>query len=233
VLFVTEEDRAAIRRVAGPAEATLLDDRTAVIPICVDVSRRAVVRRVPAPKRITILGTMYWPPNAEGAMWFADKILPRVLEAAPDAILTCVGKDPPDELALRARRFPDNMEVRGYVDDLAPLLAETGVFAVPLLSGGGMRVKILDAWSWGLPVVSTSVGAEGIQVTPGRDILIADQASDFADAVVGLLRDLEAGAALGRAGRETVTARYDTAAVYPQLEAIYAPALGARLDSSR
>ncbi len=76
----------------------------------------------------------------------------------------------------------------GYVAELGPYLAETAVFIVPLHAAGGMRVKIVDAWSWGLPVVSTSIGAEGIAVRDGENALIADSAPDFAQAVVWLFQ---------------------------------------------
>ena len=100
-------------------------------------------------------------------------MFPQILTAAPDAILTVIGKQPPPELGTLGIP-PRNLEVTGYVDDPTCYLAETGAFIVPLLAGGGMRVKIIDGWTWGLPIVSTSIGAEGVAAAHGVNLLLAD-----------------------------------------------------------
>jgi glycosyltransferase involved in cell wall biosynthesis len=133
----------------------------------------------------------------------------------PDAVLTVIGKNPPASLGGKG------VEVTGYVVDLAPYLAETSAFIVPLHAGGGMRVKILDAWSWGLPVVSTTIGAEGIKVDPGEDILVADTAQSFAQAVIQVLKDPILAQHLAQNGRRTVTKEYDWRIVYPAWDKVY------------
>jgi len=133
----------------------------------------------------------------------------------PDAVLTVIGKNPPAGLD------GPGVEVTGYVVDLTPYLAETAAFVVPLHAGGGMRVKILDAWSWGLPIVSTTIGAEGIEVHPGEDILIADTAEAFAQAVIRILKDPTLAQHLARNGRQTVTKDYDWRVVYPLWDNVY------------
>ena len=100
-------------------------------------------------------------------------------------------------------------------------MADTAVFIVPLHAGGGMRVKIIDAWSWGLPVVSTTIGAEGIQYEDGKDILIADSDRAFAEAVTRLLAQPELGNHLGQAGRRKVETVYDWRRAYRAWDAIY------------
>jgi glycosyltransferase involved in cell wall biosynthesis len=114
------------------------------------------------------------------------------------------------------------LDITGYVDDPRPLLSETGAFIVPLLAGGGMRVKILDAWRWGLPMVSTSVGAEGIAAKNGEDILLADEAEQFAADVVRLLRDPVLNAQIAAAGRRSAEMHYDWRTIYAAWDAIYA-----------
>ena len=136
---------------------------------------------------MTFLGGLHWPPNAAGMQWFVSEVWERIAAAHPSARLTVIGKDPPAGLAAAAARLP-GIEITGYVDDPTPYLAETAAFIVPLHAGGGMRVKILDAWRWGLPVVSTTIGAEGISIVDGEDILIADDAGAFADAVLSVLQ---------------------------------------------
>jgi glycosyltransferase involved in cell wall biosynthesis len=171
---------------------------------------------------------MYWPPNVEGVLWFAQQVFPRVLREVPGAVLTIIGKNPPPALQDLARRAPGSVEVTGYVADPHGYLAETAAFAVPLLSGGGMRVKILDAWAWGLPVVSTTLGAEGIDVRPGEDALIADTPGGFAESCTLLLTRPALRKRIGAAGRAAVRERYDAGRVYDALNEVYAESLGSR-----
>lgn len=224
-LFVSAEDRQAVMASATAGQARRIAERSRVIPICVDPLAVVPVPSVPDPRRITMLGTMFWPPNSEGALWFAESVLPRVLAAIPEAVFTVIGKHPPGILRSLPDRFGSAVSIEGYVADVAPYLAETAAFVVPLLSGGGMRVKILDAWSWGVPVVSTRLGAEGIDVRPGEDALLADTPDSFADACIRLLTDVDLRVRLGRAGRAAVEDRYSAARVYTDLDAVYGQVL--------
>jgi glycosyltransferase involved in cell wall biosynthesis len=162
------------------------------------------------------MGGLHWPPNSQGVIWFAQEVWPRVLARVPEAVFTVIGKNPPS-LAGMAQA----VEVAGYVADPEPYLAETAAFVVPLHAGGGMRVKILEAWRWGLPVVSTTIGAEGIDYENGRDLLIADSPDAFAEAVVRLLCEWELAERIGQAGRRTVETHYDWRTVYRAWDAIY------------
>ena len=114
-----------------------------------------------------------------------------------------------------------NVEITGYVDDPTPYLVETAVFIVPLHAGGGTRVKILDAWCWGLPVVTTRVGAEGIRARDGENVLLGDTAEAFAQAVVRVLREPELAARLAAGGRRTVEAHYDWRDAYRAWDRVY------------
>lgn len=223
--FVSQEDREAIAAVADPAERRRLEQTSQVLPICVDTAAIAPVTAAPDAGRVTFLGTLFWPPNAEGVLWFADRVWPLVMERHPQARLTLIGKQPPAAVLDLVRRFGPTVEITGYVADPRPLLAQTAAFVVPLLSGGGMRVKILDAWAWGLPVVATPIGAEGIEVHPGQDLLLAADPSAFADHVVALLGDPARRAALGAAGRRAVEARYDRRVMDAALDRVYGPVL--------
>ena len=225
VLFVTNQDRQAVIDMAPQTARRRLGERTEVLPICVDASSVRPIEVSPEPWRLTVLGTLYWPPNAEGVMWMAEHVLPRVLTTYPQVRLTLIGKNPPPAVRALADRFPDAVEITGYVADPRPFLAETAAFLVPLFAGAGMRVKILDAWAWGLPVVSTSIGAEGIRIRPGGDILIADTPDTFAGAINRLLGDGALRTALGRAGRQTLDEHYDVRQVYGKLAGVYGAAL--------
>jgi polysaccharide biosynthesis protein PslH len=189
------------------------------IPICIDPAEKQPVTPVAQPFRVTALGLMFWPPNAEGVAWFAREAWSQVRAQFPAARLTIVGKNPPP--ALLALNGRDQIEVTGYVPDLDRVLAETAVFIVPLRAGGGMRVKILDAWCWGLPIVSTTIGAEGIHIRSGENILIADRAEDFGQAVRRVLGDSELANNLRRSGRRWVEEQYDWRTVYAAWDEIY------------
>ena len=214
VVWVTEEDKRAVE--ALPASTSQPQPPSTVIPICADPTHAPPLARAANPRRITFLGGLHWPPNAQGVLWFADQVFPQVRAAVPEATLTVIGKDPPAGLE------GEGIEVTGYVTDLVPFLAETAVFIVPLHAGGGMRVKILDAWSWGLPVVSTTIGAEGIHVQNENNLLLGDSAPAFAHAVIRVLKDPTLAQQLGQNGRQTVTERYDWRVIYSAWDEVYA-----------
>ncbi len=150
------------------------------------------------------------------------QVFPLVLAQAPDALLTVIGKDPPGEIQNPKSQIPSrNLEVTGYVADPRPYLEETAAFVVPLLAGGGMRVKIVDAWLWGLPVVSTTIGAEGIDYRDGENILIADDAEGLARAVVRALQEPDLARRLRENGRRWARERYDWRKVYAAWDQVY------------
>jgi glycosyltransferase involved in cell wall biosynthesis len=221
VAWVTREDHDAVVAAAKETQTPADIINSGIIPICIDTGSQPALVRVPPARRVTFLGGLHYPPNSQGVLWFAEHIFPKVLAEAPDAILTILGKQPPAELANF--NIPSaNLEVTGYVDDPKPYLAETGVFIVPLLAGGGMRVKILDAWCWGLPIVSTTIGAEGIATTDGQDILIADEPGRFAEQVVCLLQDPSLNARIAAGGRRSAEQLYDWRTVYRAWDKVYA-----------
>lgn len=215
VVWVTAEDRAAVAlpEVGGP--------RQRVIPICVDPENTPPIRRASRPRRVTFLGGLHWPPNAAGIVWFAREVWPSVRAAAPEMTLTVIGKSPPGELLSVAAESGSSIEVTGYVDDPRPYLAETAVFVVPLHAGGGMRVKIVEAWLWGLPIVSTTIGAEGILSNDGHDLLIADGADVFAAAVMRVINEAGLAETLIESGRRQVRDHYDWTVEYGAWDAVY------------
>jgi glycosyltransferase involved in cell wall biosynthesis len=191
-----------------------------VIPICVDPAMTQPQAGPNGSANLLFMGGMHWPPNADGVRWFADEVLPAILARQPQGRLLVVGRQPPEEVrGGPARAF---IEAPGYVVDPQPYWSRSQVFVVPLRAGGGMRVKILDAWARGVPVVATTIGAEGLQYQPGRDILIADTPADFATAVLAVLTDRTLAMRLAAAGRNAVEQHYDWRHVYPVWNQIYA-----------
>jgi sugar transferase (PEP-CTERM/EpsH1 system associated) len=202
VLAVSEEDAEGLRALV-PDRA----DRVKAVPIGVDTDYFAVAERKPESKTLLSIGTMYWPPNVDSMLYFHSEIWPKVKARVPEAQLNIVGARP--TTAIRALGETDSaITVTGSVPDVRPYGADCGAFIVPLRSGSGMRVKILNALAMGLPAVSTTVGAEGIEITDGENILLADTPEAFADATVRLLTEPGLSARLGAAGRRLMEERY-------------------------
>ena len=218
VLAVSDEDKASLLEAAGKP----LDIIT--IPIAVDTDEVPPVTRHAHADHILHIGTMYWPPNIDGIYWFIREVYPLIRARRPDVSFDVVGARPPQELLAQSGNST-GINVTGYVPDPTPYLQQAGVMIVPLRAGGGMRVKILNALAQGLPIVSTSLGCEGIAVTHDLDILIADSPADFAAAVLRVLEDPELAQQLGRNGRRLAEQTYDYRRVCRPLEHAYGAAL--------
>jgi glycosyltransferase involved in cell wall biosynthesis len=191
-----------------------------VIPICLDPGPIPDIRQTTEAAEALFIGGMHWPPNADGVEWFAHQVLPLVKAQVPTVRFTAIGKQPPQ--SLQAEVLAGRIHAPGYVAELQTFWARSNVFVVPLRAGGGMRVKILDAWAQGVPVVSTTVGAEGLAYSPGENVLLADSASEFAQAVIRLLTDRALADRLAQGGRATIEKHYDWRTVYAAWDAVYA-----------
>lgn len=217
ILAVSQEDKSALEEAMGQkSEMT-------VIPIAVDLDELPLIERQPEADHILHIGTMYWPPNIDAVNWFIDEVLPLIHAARPQTTFDVVGLRPPQELVELGQREP-RINVTGYVEDTQPYYQKAGAFIVPVRAGGGMRVKILNALAQGMPLVTTTLGCEGIGVTHGKDVLIADTAEAFAQAVLRLLDDRELAAELGRCGRKLIRTTYDYRAACRPIDELYAHA---------
>lgn len=217
VLAVSDADRAALQQVAGPVPID-------VVPIAVDVREQPLVARDADANAALSVATMYWPPNVDGVCWFGREIYPQVRREHPSAPFYVVGARPAREVRELAAQQP-GVVVTGYVPELEPYHRKTAAFVVPLRSGSGMRVKILEAFARGLPVVSTTIGCEGIDARDDEQLLIADEPQQFAEAVGRLVRDRQLGDRLVQGGRQLAERLYDWRAVCPAINATYARAV--------
>jgi len=217
VVAVSEADRAALQQVAG-------DVPIDVVPIAIDVRAQPIIDRDPGARAALSVATMFWPPNVDGVCWFGRDIYPRIQQRRPDSTFLVVGARPAQPVLDLAVRQP-GIVVTGYVDDLAPYQRQAAAFVVPLRSGSGMRVKILEAFTRGLPVVSTTIGYEGIAARPDEHLLVADDPAGFADAVLRLMHDQSLSRRLVEAGRALAEQLYDWRAVCPALATTYARAV--------
>lgn len=157
-------------------------------------------------------GGMDWYPNRDAVEFFAESILPLIRLACPDVKFVIAGRNPPAYLIEKFRNAP-NIEFTGTVPDMLPYLVAATVAVVPLRLGSGTRIKILEACAAGRAVVSTSIGAEGLNLEPGKEILVSDEPSQFAGSVVEMLRDPVRRNAIGAAARSAVVKRYSERAL--------------------
>ena len=180
--------------------------------------------------RVVMVGNLAYRPNAEAAAWFLGEVWPRVRAAVPSATFALIGAGA--DAGPPIGSDSDGVEMMGEVPDLAAELTRATVSVAPVLAGTGTRVKIVEALAWGLPVVSTSAGASGLDVVPGRDLLLADDPAAFATAVVWLLGDRDAAAGVGARGRAVFEAQHHPSVFAQQVRSLSdrAVAAGARLD---
>jgi glycosyltransferase involved in cell wall biosynthesis len=194
-----------------------LSEKVSVFPITVDTTILKPLVRQTGSLNILTLGSLHYPPNADGIRWFANEVFPMVRKQVPAASLTIVGKNPPPDLIRLASDNPEYIFVTGYVPHLDPYYERSSVVVVPVRAGSGMRVRILETFALGMPTVTTTVGLEGIDAIPGEDVLVADTADEFASAVIQLLLDPELQEKLAHRGRCLAESRYD---VHVALKAI-------------
>jgi len=159
------------------------------------------------PAHLVFSGSMDWHPNEDAVLYFLDAVLPSIRAQIPETTFTVVGRNPSARLRDAAGRV-GGVTVTGTVTDVRPSIAEGSVYVVPLRAGGGTRLKIFEALAMARPVVSTTVGAEGLGIGPGRHYTCADEPGAFANAVVALLHDPHRRAELGAAGRHLVETCY-------------------------
>jgi O-antigen biosynthesis protein len=171
------------------------------------------------PETMLFLGSFRHLPNQEALDWFTRKVLPRVVERSPKVRLVIVGAEPPPRHSLP--NLPDNIELRGFVEDVREPLSRYAVFVCPILSGSGMRVKLLEAFAAGIPVVSTRIGAEGLTAKDGEICSLADEPVEFADKIVELFERTEKARALAARAREQVVKTRDMAVLTRNLVESY------------
>jgi polysaccharide biosynthesis protein PslH len=168
------------------------------------------------PHHLVFTGSMDWIPNEDAMVYFCRDILPRVRASVPDASLSIIGRSPTPAVARLADAA--GVEVTGRVEDVREHIAAGAVYVVPIRIGGGTRLKIFEAMAMGKAIVSTTIGAEGLPVTHGDNVMLADAPEQFAEQVVSLLRYPARRTPLEQRARELVVRHYDWAAVAGQLE---------------
>lgn len=216
----TREKELAVYRTADMVITVTADDASALLAeipaLCVDVVPNIHPVHEPlsvlpgGPMRAIFVGSFRHEPNVDGIEFFCREVWPQVRATLPDATLDIVGDAPPASIQTSEEA---GIKVHGWVEETAPYLRSATISVAPLRFGAGMKGKIGEAMSHGLPVITTTVGAEGMGFTHGRDILIADSASAFAQAMLQLHADPTLRDALAKAGHAFIRDRYGRTAV--------------------
>jgi polysaccharide biosynthesis protein PslH len=208
--------------VVSEGERTLLArtvagyDSIAVVPNGIDPAQYTGSLGTPQPDTLIYSGALTYEANLDAVAFFLREIHPLIKAQRPGLQLAITGRTPPE--ALRCLPTQDGVTLTGYLPDVRPAIAQSWASIVPLRLGAGTRLKILEAMALGTPVVSTRKGAEGLEVTPGEDILIADTPTQFADAVLRLLGDAALRERLAAKGRALVAGRYNWDVIGQQMQ---------------
>jgi glycosyltransferase involved in cell wall biosynthesis len=225
---LAREERAAWKRFDGIAftserdvefaKRECPDARTAVVPNGVDIDAFSPSTSPVEPGTMLFFGAINYFPNEDGVVHFVDDILPLVQSTHPSSRFMVLGPGAREPVLSRARA---GVDILGMVDDVGPYIERAEVIVVPLRVGGGTRLKIVEALAKGKAVISTSIGAEGLDVTHDKDILLADTKEDFARQIGRVLGDPDLRARLGKAGRELAERRYAWRTIASGLESFY------------
>lgn len=201
VIAVSEHDAAEFSRLYGVSQ-------TVAIPTGVDIDYYSQAEPVAGPPHsLAFCGSMDWLPNEDGMVYFIKEVLPLIDTALRDVDVVVIGRCPTKRLKALAAKNP-RIRLTGWVEDTRPYLNDASAVIVPLRIGGGTRMKIFEAMAMGKAVVSTTVGAEGLPVEQGREIIIADTAEAFAAACIQLLENAELREALGQRAHDHVVENF-------------------------
>ena len=217
-LFVSEPEAELFRTLAPESSAKIGHFSNGVDTEYFSAARAYDNPYAPGEQALVFTGAMdYWP-NIDAVKWFAEHVLPRVRAAVPGARFYIVGSRPaPEVLALATQSSDAAIVVTGTVPDVRPYLAHCVAAVAPLRIARGIQNKVLEAMAMGRPVVSSKQAFEGIEATPGRELIVADAPDDYADSVIELLRN--ANPAMGQAARVQVERRYSWSAHLSPIEA--------------
>jgi glycosyltransferase involved in cell wall biosynthesis len=172
--------------------------------------------------------TMSWAANVDGIHFLLDAVFPLLLRARPRIAAVIIGRDPPAALSAKIKERGLNVTLTGFVDDIRPYVAQANVYVIPLFVGSGTRIKAFEAMAMGRPVVSTTLGIEGLDVTDGENFLRADDAEAFARSILALLDDASLRTRIADAARRLMEDRFSWSRVARQFEAICQETLARR-----
>jgi glycosyltransferase involved in cell wall biosynthesis len=223
VVAVSETDRVALLRITPGVAVTVVPngvDSAYFSSLALPESYSIPQSKIRHLASLVFTGTLDFRPNIDAVVWFCEQVLPHIKKEIFHIHLYIVGKSPTREV----RRLGEDaaVTVTGYVGDVRPYIAQSKIYVVPVRMGSGTKLKVLEAMAMGTPVVSTTLGAEGIAVTAGQDVLIADDPAEFAEQVVALMNDEPLRKSMSARGRALMESRYDWQVIVPTIEQMYA-----------
>lgn len=224
VIAMSDVDRQLIEANVGPGVAFTIANG-------VDTDYFAFDGRVRTEPRVMFLGYFRHPPNVVGLRHFCDRVWPLIRTRHPEAELDVVGGDPPPDVSAFHGR--DGIRVHGFVPDVRPFMARNTAMVVPILCGGGTRLKVLEAFATGLPVISTPMGCEGIDAVDGRDVLWAESPESFASAADDLIREPGRGLSMARSARRLVEVEYSWGVIGQRLDEVWSAPVSAHGNPAR
>ena len=169
---------------------------------------------------LVFTATMNWPANVDGINFLLDEVFPRLMSVRPKTQAVIIGRNPPPSLIEKVKQRKLNVTLTGFVDDIRPYVAKANVYVIPLFVGSGTRIKAFEAMAMGRPVVSTSLGVEGLDVTDGQNFIRADTAEEFARAIITLMDDVKMRSRISTAARQLMEDRFSWFQVARHFEAI-------------
>lgn len=197
----SEHDRGILEKITGCRNISVLPniiDPDYFRPLSLDYD----------PHELLFLGTLWYQPNEEAAFYLIDKIFPLLKEAFPQIKLRIIGEGASPRLSNRAQKWSGAVKIMGKVEDIRPYLARAGAMIAPILSGSGTRIKILTAMAMGVPVISTKIGCEGLEVEDSREVLIAESPAEFREKLRQLLTNRQLRECLSKNSRALVETKY-------------------------
>ena len=221
-LFVTSERDISIFNESVPNVPKYL------VPNGVDEEYFYPTKTTPKPYSLVFVGMMKYVPNYDGINYFLDEIFPKIVAHFPNTTITIVGKNAPSSITRRANQ---NIIITGFVEDTRPYMHEASVYVVPLRMGGGTRLKIMETLASKIPLVTTSIGCEGIDIEHQKHAIIADKPEDFADAVIELLVNRELCETLTENGYELVMDKYRWKSICREMDRAYVELTGIKTDT--
>ncbi len=212
-LVVSDEDKFILKNIVPDATID-------IIPNGVDISYFSPSAEIPDNETLIFAGAMNWYPNKDSMLFFIDEIWPLLKAKRPTIKMIIVGQSPPGRLLALNKQDPDFI-VTGYVDDVRSYFKQASIYVCPMRDGGGTRLKILDALSSGIPIVATSMAVEGIKITPGKNVIIANTPDEFANEILSLIDNPNNRKRLSTEGRHLVETLYDWCNIGRHLNDVY------------
>lgn len=211
ILAISQEDKLTL------INRGINKDKVTALPVSMQVKE---LYKSQEEKNLLFLGYLSWWPNKDGFFWFADKVWPKIKKEIPKIKLSIIGQGA-NEKMRRIDEENEDVVLLGYVDNLTAHLSKTSVLIVPLRMGGGIRIKILTGLATGIPIVTTTIGTRGISVKKEREVLLADNPSEFAQAVIKVLRNEKLANQLSCQGLEFIKKNYSQQEAKKALSKVY------------